>query len=227
MSLPRPLRWPASHPLQKGLVLWLPMDERSGARALDRSGAGNHGTISGATWAAAAGRRGSALSFDGGDSVSLASFTISRLAGALALWFRSNTNFTANYSNQGIIMGKTADKFKSYLALIGGSGTTYTLRGETDTNGENYIATSSTVTKNAWHHVLCSFKDGDATSYVDGAQADTKAGLTNDVTMNVLGLAEASVAYVGLVAGVRRWTRPVEAAEAKRLYESELMLTRW
>ena len=59
----RPLHGSSPFPLDRGLVLDLPFDDRSGARAYDRSGKGNHGTLSGCTWVA--GRRGSALSFNG------------------------------------------------------------------------------------------------------------------------------------------------------------------
>ena len=51
-------------PLPANLVLGLGLDEGSGTLLSDRSGSGNTGTISGATWTAQ-GKFGSALSFDG------------------------------------------------------------------------------------------------------------------------------------------------------------------
>ena len=51
-------------PLPANLVLGLGLDEGSGTRLSDRSGSGNTGTISGATWTTQ-GKFGSALSFDG------------------------------------------------------------------------------------------------------------------------------------------------------------------
>lgn len=65
MAQPRPLKIPAIRPIPKGLVLWLPFDERSGVKAYDRSGKGNHGTLNLPAWGA--GKNCSALIFDGID----------------------------------------------------------------------------------------------------------------------------------------------------------------
>lgn len=59
--LPRPLKWPPIFPLMRGLVLWLPFDERSGERAFDRSRVKNHGALTGLDWMA--GLRGGCLQF--------------------------------------------------------------------------------------------------------------------------------------------------------------------
>src|SRR3989338_8196450 len=71
-------------------VGWWQMDEGSGTNAYDRSGSNNNGTITGATWAA--GKYGSALSFDGNDIVTLPDSAIAFDDFTIEVWTKDNTS---------------------------------------------------------------------------------------------------------------------------------------
>ena len=74
------------------LKLWLPFEENSGTTALDLSGNGNHGTISGAL--RTKGKIGNGLYFDGvNDYVSIANSSSIQFANAISVlyWIKTNT----------------------------------------------------------------------------------------------------------------------------------------
>ena len=226
-SLPRPLKWPPVFPLEKGLVLWLPFDDRSGARAYDRSGKANHGTLYGPTWVA--GRRGGALSFNGiSNYLLVADNPVLRLTnkGTITFWFRSGgvrkdwSAFVAKSSG-----GTTADisymvsvPDADYLTFVISDGTT-----------TNMLPTSFDFTNTNWHFVAARWDGSFLRMSLDLVETTPGVQTVNaQSTTHPLRLGKYNGGYFyGIIGETRIYDRALNAAEIKRLYESELTLTRW
>lgn len=225
-ALPRPLRWPPLFPLLKGLVLWLPFDERSGAKVYDRSGKLNHGTITGASWAA--GPRGSALSFEDVTTyVTVSDHDTLDFVTALTLMMWIKTSKTITYQR---LLWK-ADAYGLTTAITAGTvyGTFYSGAAAADSNWS-----TTNVCDGLWHHV-CYVHDTVLTTYqqkmfVDGLleSQKTRAGSIDTSTKDLaIGIQlPTTLPFLGLSNRVRLYNRALTAAEIKRIYESELMLAR-
>lgn len=83
-----------------GLVGYWAMNEATGTVAMDSSGNGNSGTISGATWGT--GKRGQSLNFDGSDdymSISDANALDLSTQGTLSIWAKSDRSMPSDDTN--------------------------------------------------------------------------------------------------------------------------------
>ena len=224
--LARPLKWPPILPLDKGLVLWLPFDERSGAKAYDRSGKNNYGTLSGPT--RVAGRRGSALSFDGvNDYVSVAHATeLIPITWTITGWFKwlSNPNTAGG-------------RFTLVEKWVLGQGG-YILDWTTDTKrlrslsktGVAEIYYSFNPTVETWYHFTVTYDTSTiARLYKNGVLVATSAAFDDGSTSVALELGRRGASgyfFNGVTCDVRIFNCALSAAEVKRLSESELMLVR-
>jgi len=225
-ALARPLKWPPVFPLERGVVLWLPFDDRSGSRAYDRSGKANHGTLYGPTWVA--GRRGSALSFDGVDDY--ASVVSNLLFG------------TGDFT---VIAWAKANKLNAPQTIVGKSTLWDDDRWELRLQSTNYWgfllydagilrcpSSLATVQTGVWVH-LTGVREGDAIRfYINGSLQASATGVSacSFSGSNPCSVGNASFGspeyFDGVIDEVRIYNRALNAAEVKRLYESELMLAR-
>ena len=225
-TLARPLKWPPIFPLDKGLVLWLPFDDRSGAKAYDRSGKGNHGTLYGPTWVA--GRRGSALSFDGVDDYA----GLGTPANLMALTFPMTITAWVNpvtLAQNGIIVSlDLTDANSDYAFGI------YTIQNEILLGRSTYVkgltGITTYLTAGKWQHWSIVFVDTTHIYfYLDGvllplSDVDTYYSCEfNNIGARSNG---AEQQFKGVIGEVRIYNRALTAAEIKRRYESELMLVR-
>jgi len=223
---PRPLKWPPIFPVEKGLVLWLPFDDRSGSKAYDRSGKGNHGTLYGPTWVA--GPRGSALSFDGSnDYVEVADSPSLRPDAFTVMLWLNVISWNRNWAQ--------------YLSKeeVGGSHASFRIQRRSNTaqirfqsfNGVSDRSLNSTTLLNlgTWYHLCMTYSAVGLRGYVNGALESA----TVPYTLSPYG---AYPVYLGrdtaggygnaIIREARIYSRALTAQEIKRHYESELLIVR-
>jgi hypothetical protein len=224
--VPRPLKWPPIFPLQKGLVAWYPFDDRSGAVLRDRSGKGNHGTLVGPTWGAS--RRGPALNFNGtSDYGNVSDVANLRVYGDLTIlaWIK-----LVDYLTYYMIITKMVDASARNTFELRIDSTTGQLR-FVHADDDNYegFSSNTAVPTNSWAHVGVVRKAlTSVTLYLNGVSdgsgvpGRTPTGL-GDLK---IGVRLTSYWFKGQMADIRLYNQALNAAEIKRLYESELMLAR-
>lgn len=194
-----------SHPLASGLVgCWL-MNEGSGSTVQDLSGNGKHGTLGATTWAA--GKFGSCLGFDGGDTINITGFSLSG-SYTWSFWVCS-TDTTANtdlfdcQTGRMIVLWRQSDM----LTLYDGN---YRYFGSTPSSG--------------WHHVVfvASATTLTCSCYMDGVQS----GITRTYTpVNIGGSVAIGSRYSGddnyfngLMSSCAIYNRALSASEIAQLY---------
>lgn len=225
-ALARPLKWPPIFPLDKGLVAWYPFDERSGSKLLDRSGKRNHGAITGATWVA--GKRGSALSFDGlTNYVKIPhSDSINIYSGNFIIAFRIKFAAVA----AGTVICKR-DYTGTYEIQYDGAKFHFICRNSLLAYRQ-FFSAAWTPTLGVWYHVVCVYDGTNGIFYIDGAvslaTAITIEDRISDASYDVyVGMRhDASNLFSGVIGEARVYSRALNAAEVQRLVESEVMLVR-
>ena len=225
-TLPRPLKWPPTFPLQKGLVAWYPFDDRSGAVLRDRSGQGNHGTLYGPTWVA--GRRGSALSFDGSnDYVKVPDSASLKLTDAITLeaWIKPSVWRYHGIMAKGAFTGVFGDYI---LNQVDYGNIIFSLN---STGGELTSGVKPAV--GLWTHIVATYSvsSGKMRLYFNGVKGTLETNYSTAINTSATDLRigqyySASYFWSGAIGEVRVYNRALNAAEIKRLYESELMLVR-
>jgi len=222
----RPLQGPPVFPLEKGLVLWFPFDDRSGATAYDRSGKRNNGVLYGPTWVA--GRRGSALSFDGTSAyVNCGKKATLDLTSALTIlaWVKAG-DFTA----ERCIVSKS---YAAYELKFYSSRFVF----ECSVGGVDVWAKADGLVPvtGTWYHVAWTYDSTTHKLYIDGVSYTPTfgagAGTTGPIDANTedvhIGCRPGpSLFWDSIIEEVRLYNRALSSAEIKRLYESELLLVR-
>ena len=193
-----------------GLVAAYAFDEGAGQSAGDASGHGRTGTITGATWAA--GRHGTALSFDGvDDHVSL---------GALGAFY--NSAFTL----EAWVQKSTAKKDVAIVGSLAASGPMlwvdhaggrhYLTLGESPSS---YLDSGQSAVAGSWQHVAATFDGTTARFYVDGVHVATRAfagsvGSSNIWRIGAYGAAPGAF-FDGLIDDVRVYNRALSAGQIR------------
>lgn len=153
-----------------GCVLWLPgQDDAYSATIRDRSGSGNHGAITGATWVRHA--RGLWVqSFDGDDDIncgtgsSLDIFSNTKLATFL-LWFKRT-----NVNQAGYLFSKSAGTGSEGFHCKVNADNTVTFT----TGGVKDYTSTFTIANTNWNHLGMVYDSGfDVSFYLNGAFQET------------------------------------------------------
>jgi hypothetical protein len=202
----------APPPPSGGLVAAYAFNEGTGNTTADASGNGNTGTRVGPTWAA--GRFGSALSFDGADDfVSVADSASVDATGALTLEAWINPRTLSSYR---MIVNKTTNGQPSnyYLATVGqGLGFGFYTAGWQD-----HVAGGVTLQPNTWYHVAAVYSDAanSVRLYVNGNEVFSGVE-TNSLTANSntlrMGIGFPNEVFDGLIDEVRIYNRALTPAE--------------
>ena len=152
-----------------GLVSWWKFDDGSGTSAIDSSGTGNTGTLSGSTlptWVSP-GKIGTYdLSFDGVgsyvDGGTSDSLLISGVVTASA-WVKTNVTTSrailAKYGSSG--------RFNYWLSMTS-TGKIYFLRGNSSPDWTNSVTSNSSINDNKWHLVVARYDGANMEIYIDG-----------------------------------------------------------
>jgi hypothetical protein len=153
-----------------GLVAAYALSEGTGSQTADATGNGGTGTISGAVWSAA-GRYGSALTFDGtNDWVTVADAPGLDLSGALTLeaWVRPN----GGPSWRTIVLKENGSTlaYALYAAASGGTpmGIVYTGGAQQKLSGPSALPAAT------WTHLALTYDGAQLRLYVDGVQRASK-----------------------------------------------------
>jgi hypothetical protein len=201
---------PAAH-AAPGLVAGYGFEEASGVTATDASGAGNAGTIAGAT-RSAAGRFGAALSFDGvNDRVNIPDASPLDLSPAMTLsaWVRP-----------------TANGWRTVLTKERPGGLAYGLYASTNTNRPSAEVTTAgtfeargtaALASNTWSHLSATYDGATLRLYVNGTQAASRAVngsiAVSSGALRIGGNAVWGEYFRGLIDEVRVYNRALSAAE--------------
>ena len=195
-----------------GLVAAFGFEESSGTAAVDRSGKGNGGTISGAT-RSTTGRFGSALSFDGvNDWVTVADAASLDLTNAMTLeaWVNPATSASWRTALMKEQVGGTVYALYSSSDLGRPSAHAYTTR-EFDVRG------TSAIQLNTWTHLAATYDGAALRLYVNGTQVSTTAVtgsmITSTGALRIGGNSIWSEWFQGLIDEVRVYRRTLTAAE--------------
>ena len=197
-----------------GLVAAYSFDDGAGTTLADASGNGHSGTISGATWAA--GRTGTALSFNGSSAaVDLGSLgTFYQSGFTLEAWVkkqdatRKDTAVVGSWNGSGPMLW-VDHQVGHYQLTLGGSFSGYLDSGHTPVGGQ-------------WQHVAATYDGTTARYYIDGTEVASRAAAsvgTSDVWR--IGAYGASLAgfFDGLIDDVRIYNHALTTAEPPDRHE--------
>ncbi|MGA1979517.1 MAG: LamG-like jellyroll fold domain-containing protein [Sedimentisphaerales bacterium] len=200
---------------EPNLISWWKFDEGSGNIAYDSAGS-NNGTITGATWTTE-GKINGALSFDGSDDyVALSNFTVYTNNGTISLWFKTSADFSANYGGYGYLISAN-NQYYSYLTIAGNGTAPYNIVGETDSQDDYYVIAMGVVPVGEWNHIVVSFNNKTAKTYLNGALVDTRTISNSLLTLNRIG-GRALEFFKGEIDDVRIYNRALSAEEVEELY---------
>lgn len=186
--------------------------------AIDRSGNGNNGTITGAT--KTIGQVGQALSFDGsGDYVEVGDVLdmIGTNGITLSAWVKVNT-----FKDWGAIIDKLLSE-GNYRLITWADGTVE-LGIRNTAGGYESLRTTTTLNAGQWYHLVATFDDSTTGKiYIDGSFNKTKTDFTlvrGDVAVPLrIGYASNNDVYFdGSIDEVRIYNRVLSAQEILRLY---------
>jgi hypothetical protein len=202
-----------TQPPAAGLVAAYAFDEGSGTTTSDRSGNGNTGTLSGATWSTA-GRTGAALSFDGvNDRVNVNDSASVDLSGGMTL--------------QAWVYPTALSSWRTVLLKERSGGLAYALYAHEDVptpaayvrvgNVDVRVAGISPLPLNTWTHLAATYDGATLRLYVDGQQVGSQARTgTIQVSTGRLSLGGNAVWgewFAGRIDDVRIYNRPLTANE--------------
>lgn len=214
-----------AHPLNRGLVLYMPFSEGAGSKTQDLSGRGNHGTlIASPKWVG--GKFGGSLSFNGVNTyVSITnsvSFNFGTDGFAVSFWGNANIAPSRAYFAVGKLQnsgpwdnfnfGITANGFASFTWRTGG--TSYSATGATD------------LTDGIWHHFLGVRNSSGIHLYVDGffiasntnANTQLNEDHTEGLTIGRERTGTGDESWIGEISEVRIYNRALSAQEVQQLY---------
>jgi hypothetical protein len=201
-----------SNAAPSGLVAYYRFDEGTGATAADSSGNLNNGTISGASWAAS-GRFGSALSFNGTNSiVNIADADSLDLTTGMTLEAWVNPSALTGYRT---VVMKDVPGELSY-ALYASDGTRPNAWGRVGSVSTGVLG-SGALPVNSWTHLAATYNGAALALFVNGTQVASKALTgtlrTSTNPLHIGGNAVWGEYFAGLIDEVRIYNRALSQTE--------------
>jgi hypothetical protein len=194
------------------LVAAYNFDEGSGTTVVDRSGHGNNGTISGATWAA--GRSGGALRFDGiNDLVTIADAASLDLTSGMTLMAWVNPTAASGWRT--VLLKETTGElaYGLYASEPAGRPSSWVRSGNTS----HTAAGTAPVPTNTWTHLAATFDGAMLRIYVNGTPIGTSTVGTSVTTtalpLRIGGNLVWAEWFAGLIDDVRVYNRPLSGSE--------------
>jgi parallel beta-helix repeat protein len=222
-------------PLLEGIVSHCTLYDGRGTTAHDSVGA-NHGTIYGAKWTT--GILGGALNFDGdGDRVEIPdndSLTPPTEI-TLSFWLNNRGGQSAGLWKCVYCPGESGSpgNSRAYYLVISDADKKVYFRVHPSVNIGDTLASNSPVSVNEWHHLVATFRSGDAAIYIDG-QLDASVQMSVSSIMNdaqplvvggfweYCGTDSFESGLNGLADDVRIYSRALSAQEVEGLYQITL-----
>jgi hypothetical protein len=209
--------------LWQGVVgFWSATAGPSGYRLLDRSGRGNHGTLTNmdaaTDWVVDSGRY--ALDFDGSNDhvlTSDAAFASGANAFSVATWVRSN-GFAVNNFGTPFSYGSVASLSAVILAQNGSAGTGQILVGRYLSNA---ITSTNAIKLLDWSLILLTYTGSLLTIYIDGVSGGT-ATVTLTTVLNSCRIGDligGGQPFGGRIAETIYWRRALSEGEGRQLYQ--------
>jgi len=213
--------------VKDGLVGWWTFDgsDISGTTAMDKSGAGNNGTLVNNPLKAL-GKIGQALSFNGsGSYVSLSTAFGAPSTVTISAWFKTTATGGAIFGQSSSAPTSGPSSFVPTLTVT----TTGTLRGELWTGSVIGITSSGPVNDGKWHHTVIVGNTSTQSLYLDGALVGTRAGtisqswwLVSQVGTGYDNQNRSTCAgwcnFNGSIDDVHVYNRALSASEVKQIY---------
>jgi chitodextrinase len=203
---------PPPPPPNSGLAGAWGFSEGTGGTTADASGNGNTGTITSASWTAQ-GRYGSALSFNGANSVvripNSASLNVTT-GMTLSAWVRP----TAAQGGWRTILQRQAD---AYFLHASNGDPLHPAGGGTFGGSTDFVGGPTAIPVNAWTHVALTYDLATVRLYVSGTQAATRAATgaiqTNTNPLWIGGNTPYGEYFQGLIDEARVYNRALTPAE--------------
>lgn len=211
-----------AHPLARGLVMWLPMNEGGGRGLRDISGNGNHGAWVGDTNSWAGGNMGRGVNLTGasGGYISVPSSTSLQVSNAMtaSIW----CNRTAASVNGALFhKGTLGASYGDWCMVYDGSYSTYP-DFRIAYPGSGLIVGSGTRSINKWTNIVATYDKATARLYVDGALVHSLAYSTSiaqtATPLNIGVYYDVPYAHAGPLAHARLYNRCLDAREVEQLY---------
>ena len=208
--------------LRQGLVgCWVPSLGASGYRLIDRSGNGNHGTLTnmdpGTDWVPSGGKL--ALDFDGSnDYVDLAA-SASKAASTFSysVWMKSSS-IGATQTIIGDVATNSSEYTRNFLFLFGSN---FRLDQFPPSGG---TGSNTTLSSNVWYHLVVTVVSGGTTNYYlngtpDGSFASEANTDASTITAYRIGYrALTPWAFFGQLDDIRAYNRALTPSEIRLLY---------
>jgi len=198
-----------------GLVGYWKFDEGAGVKAMDYSGNGNTGTITGATWTS--GKLGQALSFNGVDTaVSNNTDVVGTGAATISAWIKPKSYGSSNY---GVVFSN------AQVQLAIESVSHNNLLWSNDNGGTVAESAINSISLNVWQHVVgVRQSDGTVTLYINGSQSggtgQSAGSASAGNSTNIGKRAISAYWFDGTLDDVRIYNRALSQAEITALYQA-------
>jgi len=226
MSLPRPLRWPPVFPLSRGLVLWIPFDDRSGGKAQDRSGKRNHATLFGPTWGASL--RGSCINLKGDPDYATVTHSPSLVfTSELSIFLRVNCLDLSTFELKLLIKYANVSPWSGFGVMSPGG--VHAGQLSLWVGGSAWTYNNKALDDGSWHSWGASYKGGLVSLYTDGKLTNSATQTANFTSIIDLYIGRDSAEqhwFPGSLKDLLLFSRGLSASEHKRLHESEIMFLR-
>ncbi len=185
---------------------WWKFDEGSGTVAYDSVG-DNDGNLYGEpNWIDGA------LSFDGiDDYVAVPCFTVNTNNGTIALLFKTDADFSANYGSMGYLISQD-NPWYSYLTVAGDGTGSYWIIGETDLQDDYFVIAEGAAPKDTWNNVVVSFYNKTAKTYLNGKLIDTRSVSYSSLALALIG-GRTLEFFKGEIDDVRVYNRALSSEE--------------
>jgi predicted alpha-1,6-mannanase (GH76 family) len=210
-------------PVPTDYVGWWPLDATNGSIAIDASGNGNNGTVSGASWSAN-GRFNGCLSFNGINS----SVQINNPVGndfSVAFWVKTTQTASTPqwYNGAGLLDGDVPLNNNDFgTALVGGKFAFGV--GNPDTT----ILSTTSINDGAWHQCVATRQEAPGTInvYVDGSLQATGTGTKNTLNapaqLRLGAIASGAGFFNGSLDEIKIFSRTLSTNEVAGLYYSSV-----
>lgn len=213
--------------MTRGLVGYWSFDEGSGNTAYDASGAGNHGTISGANWTK--GKISGALTFDGADDY--VNIGQSSTLNVSNITVESWVNYDSGWPVGATIAGRddSTNRVWSFYQFDSSTLRFFVFIGDV----AKIKDTSLSPVPGQWYHLVGTYDGSNVRIYINGKDVGSPTAATGNIDTDAADirigddLATSHVNWKGLIDEVRIYNRALSAEEIRYHYNRGGPVAHW